>query len=614
MLTKTPVALSLAALFSASVAAQSQAIEHITVTANKFEQPIENVLASVDVITRDDIERAGVRDLPSLLSNFAGIDVVRSGGQGQTTSLFIRGAASRHSLVVVDGVRIGSASLGYKSLEAVPLNSIERVEIIRGARAAWYGSDALAGVINIITRTGDSRSVSLSSGSDNYMNAQGAYAFTQGNFKAAFNLGYEKTDGYNVTTNQDPDHDGYKNTNMGARLGYDFNRFGAVEFIGQYSDAEVEYDGSSSDLSHFETYHLSLGWQKSHGAFAHSLKTALVKDDNLNSLQNPYEGYVANHYITERDEVSYQLNYVVNDVLIVSSGLDYYYEDVGDSVNAYASGDQPKSGFTQQTRSNKGVYVGAYFDNEALQTNLVVRNDEHSAFGGEATYNLSVGVPLADIATLRASYGTGFKAPTFNDASSIWGTNPNLEPEESTSAELGLRIAVGGAQYDLALYQNKFDNLIAWGMNGPENVDQASFEGIEVSAQLEDVFGLVHSANFSYVDAQDDNTGQDLVLRAKRSVNWGVGKQFDKWYVGAQLQYRSSRESYYRTHLPSYTLVNLNAQYQLVDNLRFDFSVENLTDKQYVTNVAGTDWSTGAITSEYIGSERKVVAGLTLTL
>ncbi|WP_105257992.1 TonB-dependent receptor domain-containing protein [Pseudoalteromonas sp. T1lg88] len=614
MYSKTPVALSLAALFSASVAAQSQTIEHITVTANKFEQPLEQVLASVNVITRDDIERTGVRDLPALLSSYAGIDIVRSGGQGQTSSLFIRGAASRHSLVVVDGVRVGSASLGYKALETLPLNSIERVEIIRGARAAWYGSDALAGVINIITRNGDSKTLSVSSGSDNYVNVQGAYALTQGAFKGAINLGYEQTDGYNVTTGQDPDRDGYENQNIGARLSYDFDTLGKLEFVGQYSDAEVEYDGTSSDFSKFENYHLQLGWQKAHGRYAHTLKTALVKDDNFNTLKNPYPGYKANQYITERDELGYQLNIALNDALTISSGLDYYYEDVGDSINAYALEGQPQSGFVNETQSNKGVYVGAYYLHDAFSTNAVVRNDDHSEFGGESTYNLALGVPFADIATLRASYGTGFKAPTFNDASSIWGANPDLQPEESTNAELGLRLNIAGGQYDVAVYKNTFDNLIDWGFNGPENINKASFEGVELSAEVEDWFGINHTLNFSYVDAQDDNTGEDLVLRAKRTFNWGLGKEFDKWYVGAQLQYRSDRVSYYRTHLPSYTLLNVNARYQLVDNISFDFAIENLTDKEYVTNVAATDWTTGAITSEYIGAERKVYAGVSLSL
>ncbi|MCG7543410.1 TonB-dependent receptor [Pseudoalteromonas sp. MM17-2] len=616
MYNKTKVAAGIAALFSGAVfAQQQQSIERLTVTANKFEQPIENVLASIDVITRADIERLGVRDLPALLSNYAGVDIVRSGGQGQSTSLFIRGAASSHSLVIVDGVRVGSATTGYKALSSVPLNSIERVEVIRGARAAWYGSDALAGVINIVTRDGDSQSVSVQSGSDNYVNAQGAFAFRQGAFNAAFNLGYEHTDGFDVTTGQDPDEDGYENQNLGARFGYDLGDYGVLELLGQYSEGYVEYDTSfGDDYTDFEKYHVQLGWRKNHGAFAHKLQTSLAQDDEINTQQHGAPGYRGNEYSTARDELSYQLNYVFSPAITVSGGADYYYEDISDSYSSSATPEQPASGFTVQTRNNKGVYVGGYYDGQAFNTNAVVRHDDHSQFGGHFTYNLAAGVPLSDIATFRASYGTAFKAPSFNDASSIWGSNDALQPEESNNAELGLRLDLQSGQYDIALYQNQFDNLIAWGNNGPENIAKASFEGVELSAQVQDMFGIDHQLNFSYVDAEDDNTGQALVLRAEKTLNWSVGKQFDKWYVGAQLQYRSDRLSYYRTDLPSYTLVNLNARYQLLRDLTFTFGVDNLTDKEYITNVAATDWSTGEVTSAYRGAERKVYAGLQFDL
>ncbi len=613
MFTKSKVCLSLALAFSSTVvvAKTTNDIEKITVTANKIEQSIENVLATVTVIERDAIEKSNVRDLPSLLEKVAGIDVVRRGGQGQNSSLFVRGASSSHSLIIIDGVKVGAASTGYKSISTVPLNSIERIEIIKGSRAAWYGSDALAGVIHIFTRNGDSSSVSLNTGSNNYKNAQLAYSVVGDNYSIALNAGYEDTDGYDVTSALALDTDGYTNKNIGLNAVYTSQQFGEFGFIAQHSEGDVAYDHAfgGDDLQEFEAYQSALRWQKQSGRVLQKLQFSIAKDKDFNTMSEPSEWHKPSNYETDRQEFNYLLNHQVSDEIDVNVGADWQQEKLDESVNAWAGPTDPVSGFTDESRENLGVYIGGYVDKKRIKLNAVARIDDNSDFGNNTTYNLSLGVPINEQVQLRASHGTGFKAPSFNDASSIWGNNPDLQPEESQSSEIGATLALEGASINFAIFKNDIDNLISWGAGIPENIAKAKIKGIEVTSQFT-LIGFDNQLNLAHIDAKDGDTDKALVLRSENTVNWTVAKQFNAWNIALELDYRSSSTSYSGTYLPGYSLWHLSANYQMLNNLSFNFRVDNISDKTYVTDVFHSDWQTGDVLSFYQGASRQVHAGI----
>lgn len=614
MLQKSTIGLAvtagLTALFTTSVFAQ-QANETIVITATKTPLPISDVLASIDVIDRQAIEDSVARDVPALLKSLAGIDIVHRGGQGQSSSVFIRGAASSHSLVLVDGVRVGSASTGAKSLASVPLNSIERIEVIKGSRAAWYGSDALAGVINIITRNSEQSTLAVTSGSNNYRNAQATLSTRTDNLAVSFNAGYEKTDGFDVTTNTNPDRDGYENKNAGLNASYSHDTLGTFKTIAQFSEGYVEYDSSGDDLQEFDKYQVALSWDKQGETLSHQAQVNISQDKEFNTKQQPQAWDKPSNYQTDRRQVSYQADYVHNSQLSFSAGLDYQHEDLGKSINAFASDTQPKSGFTDETRENVGVYAGAYFHDDNIIFNGAVRRDDNSDFDTNNTYNLSFGLPIGNDIVLRFSQGSGFKAPSFNNASSIWITNPDLKllPEESLNREIGLAWRTDNITIDAALFKNDIDNLIQWTSQGPENVAKAEFEGLEISSEFT-LLSLNHKLNLTYLKATDGQTSKQLVLRPKRTANWTVSKQFEQFYLSAQVAYRGERASFYNTPLASYTLINLAANYELTNNLTLNARIDNLTDKDYFNGVAGTDWQTGDITSLYIGAQRQFYVGL----
>ncbi len=604
------------ALFSTSFSSYSlesgqevNDLERIVVTANRFEQSIENTLATVNVITRQDIENSNSRDFPALLQSLGGVDVIRKGGQGQQASLFIRGAASAHSLILIDGVRVGSASLGYKAISTIPLNSIERIEVVKGSRAAWYGSDALAGVINITTRSGGASSVAIQAGSDEYKNVQTSLVLSGEKYDISFNAGYEKTHGYDVTTTINKDDDGYENKNIGLNVRYNAGEFGELKFIAQNSIGEVEYDSSGDDLQEFKKHHVLVGWNKVNGSLSHNAQISVGKDKEHTTKEQPTEGHKPSNYQTNRKEANYQLAYEYDQSFSLSAGFDWNDEDVSDSINAWASEDQPASGFTDESRHNLGTYLGGYYDHEDIIVNAVIRRDDNSDFDINNTYNLSIGVPVAGFGVFRLSQGSGFKAPSFNDASSIWGTNPDLKPEESVNREIGFALNLDNAHVDIAVFKNDIKNLIDWGNYIPENIANAEFEGLEINSEFS-LLGLTNHLNFTYLKAQDGNTHEQLVLRPKQSINWVLSKQLDTFYLGAEMQYRSDRVSLYKTPISSYTLFNINANYQVLENLKLHARIDNLLDKNYYNGVAATDWTTGEVISDYLGAERKFYAGI----
>lgn len=614
MLNKSTIGLAVTAALTALSTTPVQAIEAdetIVITASKIAQPIRDVLASVEIIDRQAIESSVARDLPTLLQGIGGVDVVRKGGLGQNTSVFIRGAASSHSLVLIDGVRVGSGSTGYKALSTVPLNSIERVEVIKGSRAAWYGSDALAGVINIITRKSSQSALSVTFGSNDYRNAQATLTNQTDALSVSFNAGYEKTDGFDVSNNINLDRDGYENKNAGFNAEFRQDNIGTIKAIAQFSQGFAQYDSSGDNLQEFDKYQLSVAWDKNSGEISHQAQLNVSQDQELNTKDQPQSWDKPSNYQTDRQQVSYQATYQHNEAFTFAAGLDYHHEDLSKSINAWAAPSQPASGFTDETRHNLGAYVGAYYNTDAVIINAAARRDDNSDFDVNNTYNFSLGLPLGDDAVLRVTQGTGFKAPSFNNASSIWITNPNLNllPEESLNREIGLAWYLTHASLDISVFSNDIDNLIQWTMNGPENVAKAKFEGLELSASF-DLLSLNHQLNFTYLEATDGVSDDQLILRPKRSINWDVSKQFEDTYVGLGFSYRSDRSSYYHTPLTSYTLVNLSVNHDITDNLKLNARVDNLTDKQYFSGVAATDWQTGNITSHFIGAERQYYVGL----
>ncbi len=603
MLNKTTLGVAISAALSFSVSGAEQSIEKITVTANKFEQSINDVLASVNVIERAEIEASNVRDLPTLLSTRVGFQVNPNGGFGQNTGVSLRGTGSGDTLILIDGVRTGSATLGQKALNNVPLNSIERIEIIKGSRAAVYGSDALAGVINIITRESDNLSVSATFGSDSYQNYQVAGSVKSGDITTAFNAGFEKTDNFDVLQGVAPDEDGYENKNLGFKVNYTDAHYGDFKLLGQYSEGFADYDSrfspadSTIERDDFKNYQLSAGWSKNYTNQTHSIDLALATDDSDNTYVDFSVGPTTSTFITKRTQIDYNGQYLLSDELNISGGINWYNDDVSHSSQL----------FVEDSRDVLAVFVGAYYDADKVLANLTVRQDDDEQFGDETTYTAAAGYHLSEDATFRISQSTGFKAPTFNDLYFPLYGNPDLQPEKSVNRELGLSVDFDIAQVDVAIFRNDIEDKIDYDANfALANIDEARYEGVEFSLSQQ-FFGFDSNLNFAYLSAEDEETGAELRNVAKRTFNWELAKQFGAFDASLDMQYRSDRQGAV-TRLGSYTLWNLAGNYQVNEHIEVSLRVENLFDKEYNAVDSNTDFTTGQV-YYYNTPERRFFAG-----
>lgn len=603
MLNKTTLGVAISAALSFSVSAAEQSIEKITVTANKFEQSINDVLASVNVIERAEIEASNVRDLPTLLSTRVGFQVNPNGGFGQNTGVSLRGTGSGDTLILIDGVRTGSATLGQKALNNVPLNSIERIEIIKGSRAAVYGSDALAGVINIITRESDNLSLSATFGSDSYQNYQVAGSVKSDDITTAFNAGFEKTDNFDVLQGVAPDEDGYENKNLGFKVNYTDTHYGDFKLLGQYSEGYADYDSSFSpadstiERDDFKNYQLSAGWSKNYTNQTHSIDLALSTDDSDNTYVDFLVGPTTSTFITKRTQIDYNGQYLLSNELNISGGINWYNDDVSHSSQL----------FVEDSRDVLAVFVGAYYDADKVLANLTVRQDDDEQFGDETTYTAAAGYHLSEDATFRISQSTGFKAPTFNDLYYPLYGNPDLQPEKSVNRKLGLSVDFDIAQVDIAVFRNDIEDKIDYDANfALANIDEARYEGVEFSLSQQ-FFGFDSNLNFAYLSAEDEETGAELRNVAKRTFNWELAKQFGAFDASLDMQYRSDRQGAV-TRLGSYTLWNLAGNYQVNEHIEVSLRVENLFDKEYNAVDSNADFTTGEV-YYYNTPERRFFAG-----
>ena len=622
MFYQSKTALAVCAAISFSVNAQinsnEQPIERITVTANKFEQVLNHSLATVNIIDRAEIEQSNIRDLPSLLNTVAGVDLVRNGGFGQKADIFVRGATAKHTLVLVNGVRISDANSGAVSFTNIPVNSIERIEVVKGARAAIYGSDAIAGVINIITRQATEHEISITTGSNNYINYQQVGSVSAENIALSFNLGFEETDGYDATqkdptlpVSKDHDDDGYQSKNLGVNLAYDAADLGVFALVAQYSEGEGEYDNAwGNDAYEFENYTSKLSWSKKVADFAHYASLSFSQEENTQTGTD-----VQQVYSTERVDLEYRGLYTLSDAVQITAGFNRLTEDLG----------RASAELSIAERDNQAFFVGGFYQYHKFIANAVVRTDDYEHHGRANTYTTGVGYQFNSQTTFRINHGTAFRAPSLTDAfvkNSPWYLpNEQIKPEEATNNEIGFSLDTGSAQYDVAVFRNKIDNLIANKYDVatkkyiPYNVDSATMEGAEFSANVQ-AFGMSHNINLTLLDAEDDQ-GKDLVRRPSETFNYSISKAWDLLDVSLAMQYRSSRPSLAlynaaagkseATTLPAFTIFNLSANYEVFNGFKFHARIENLTDKQYIT--AGTGYTATGEVLGYVPLGRQVYVG-----
>jgi vitamin B12 transporter len=574
---KTSLAIAVASLISyTSFSHASSPVTHETmiVTANRFEQKLDSTTAAVEVISKQEIEAIQAKNVLDVLRRLPGIQASSNGGFGQSQDFFIRGTNSNHVLFLIDGVRFGSATTGTAVISAIPLVGIERIEYLRGSRAAVYGSDAVGGVINIITDNSRSESkVAGSVGSDQFRQAK---AFTAGDVNQDLHasLGYEflSTDGYSVLdATGSEDDDGYISRNLTANAQYDLSDHWQANVLAMGHTGFVEYDNiyGGDDSNDEQLYNIA-----SHLTYRDSVMTSRFTAA-LNQDSSTYTGS-GDVFQTDRQNVAWDSQYTANPNMTLGGGVDWYRDDVSKSTTDY----------DETARDNLAVYLTGYYNHDRFDVESALRHDDNQRYGDNTTWQLGAGYHLTDEYRLVSNVGTAFHAPTFNQLYYPSYGNADLQPEESTNYEVAIEAGFSLADVRLAAYRNEVDNLISSDPTTylPVNYGEVRIDGLELTAQF-DTGVVTHSLSYDYTDAEDQATGNQLRRRAKQSGKWNVAYSMDSWDLSASYLYQGKRfENAANTSvLSAYSLIDVAAAYSFGNGLKLGGKISNLFDKDYET-------------------------------
>ncbi len=576
------------ALASAPAFAQDAAtrLDEIVVTATRTARTQDETLAAITVIDRADIERLQPASLPELLRGTPGLSIASNGGLGKQTSLFLRGTEADQVLVLVDGIKIGSATAGAAAIQDIPLEQIERIEIVRGPFSSLYGSEALGGVIQIFTRRPEGTfapHASLGVGSYSTRRASAGAGGRVGRGWYSIAAAHERTDGINACRASfvagcfadEPDRDGYRNTSLSLQGGYRFSDAWDAEARVLRAEGENAYDGGFVDAS-------DVVQQVAGARLRFAPSDALALTFNAGQSRDESDDFKDGAFIgvfdTQRDLGSLQADIGAGEGL-VSIGFDWQREEVDSTI-----------AFDQTRRINRGLF-GQWqrtFGAHGLQASL--RRDDDSQFGGQTTGSALWGWSFTETLRLTASYGTAYRAPTFNELYFPGFNNPGLQPETSRSAELGLRGKLDDGDWSLSAFQTQVDDLIAFDATTfrPVNVDRARIRGVEAAlgAKLAD-WTLRGSA--TWLDPRNDgdtvNRGNQLPRRARQTARIDADRAFGGFSVGGTVFAAGARydDLANTTRLGGYATVDLRLAWSLGDDWSLQLAANNVFDRRYET-------------------------------
>ncbi len=558
----------------------------VAVTATRQSQPIADVLADITVIGPEEIARSGAQGLADLLQRQPGVEIVQNGGPGAVSGVFLRGANSAQTLVLVDGLRLASSTSGTTALEAIPLDQIERIEILRGPASSLYGADAIGGVIQVFTRRGSgpiTGNVSAGYGTYNTWDAKAGVAGSAGPFQFAVEIAGKGSKGFNAIADPtnflyNPDPDGYSNQSVTASAGVTFapDQEANVQFL--RSRLNNQFD-SSPDFDD-RTITVDETWQVvSRNRLASFWVSRLSAGEGIDQSLTQ-TGFGNSTFNTTQRQFAWQ-----NEFTLPVGALTAGYERREEQVDTDA-------GFATTSRTTDSFFAiyQLRVDANALQVNL--RNDDSSQYGEKTTGAIAYSYRFPSALRLTAGYSTGFKAPTFNDLYYPGFSNPNLVPETSRNFELGAywntNVRDAAIELRAIAYHNQVDNLIVFQCDvnfvcAPVNVDSATLEGVTLGLYTRFDEGATLAASLDLQSPTNDRDGNLLPRRAREHgairAGYPVGPvRLGVEYVASSLRYDDAANL---VKMGGYGIVNLTAEWIVGHDVTLFARANNVFDKNY---------------------------------
>jgi len=573
-------------------------LDKIVVTATRAPTKTSNVIAQTRVIDSEELQRYQGQTVTDVLKNQPGINITQSGGMGTASNFYMRGFDSKQVLVIIDGIRYGSISLGSPSLNLLSADQLDRIEILYGASgSSIYGSDAMGGVIQIFTKGNsvDKSNVSTSIGYGSNNHYQVGVTAQLKNATSSLSLGVSRneTDGFNVIANPESvdynaDDDGFKSTNASLALQHKLSDSLSAGLSALYTDSTTDIDSAGNAFPNaysdqkngsanaYLQYETPLTVSKL--SYGQSIDKSTSHDANSINYQ---EG---SQYDTTQEQARLEtsINAQPGTVIVGAEWLSQKL-DASDVLDFSGYPDPAvQTPYDPDDRTVKSAFVGyqladTYYD---LQANY--RVDDNSQYGNESTYNLGAAIrPLAGM-RIGANYATGFRAPTFNDLYWPGFSNPNLKPERTKNTEVFVEYANDAQTSRLTGYYTDAEDLIS----NAANISEAKIKGLSLTSDwsMNDfIFGL----GYDYLDAKDKtansaNYDQQLAYRPKNSGLIYVGYQQPMFDVRLEAKHTDNRLTAENNKLDSYTLLNLSGAVYINPNLRANLRVDNITDEDYI--------------------------------
>ena len=576
-------------LYAADKTEEALKLSDSVITANRTAENRKDSTAAVTVFTRADIDRLQPVNVADLLGRVPGVQMRQSGGRGSATSVSIRGTSNTQTLVLIDGVRVGSASSGGASLQHLNLEQIERVEVLRGSRSAVYGADAIGGVIQIFTRrsAGEGLQGRVRVAAGNKGVWERSAGISGGDQDTRFNLsasldemtGFDRT---NKSYNSDADHDAYRNKAISFSLSHAFNEqlSAGINVLDQRGKTEYDNPFGRFDMNTFtsfpsqpyDNYAVS-----STSVFAEYRATEQFtsrveighSEDKASSYDKLFAG--RDDFDTYRDSAAWLNTFAINAQHSVLVGADYTKDKL-----------RSTTAFEKDSRWNKAAFIQHSYKGDLFGTELGLRHDKNQQFGSENTWNAALSLPVGLANEFILSYSEGFRAPTFNDLYYPMYGNSNLKAEKSKGYELQWRSQLADTvRLETSIYQTKIRDQIQYQDTATKNV-QARINGFEASLQHE-IFAAQGSLNLSLVDSRDRKTGHQLPRIAKRTLSYDLDKQLGAFGVGGtwRVASKSFSDTKNDVKIAGFGTMDLRGNWQATQDLGVDLRLANIFDKGY---------------------------------
>lgn len=580
--------------------------DQLVVTSNDFLQPTFSVLAASSVVTRNDIERWQAKSVLDVMLRLPGVSVTQNGGLGQISSVFIRGNESRHVLLLINGIRLNQAGgSGAVDLSQFPVSLIQRVEFVRGARSAVYGSDAIGGVINIIT-THEENGTQLWAGvgTNNYQTYDGATQQKLGErVRTTLAANYTYTRGYDLVAGlpdsfanpAQSDRDSFMSKSLYGEVQYQFSKQASGFVRGYGYDNRTAYDGlyNYRDPTHPDAlpntrqlYNQSweAGGSYHSGNYATQFSASYSHSNDYN-YDAKYGPHGASSTLDDATQYYMQWNNTFRLAQgSVSSGVDWREQKLG-AGSTYIS--------ESKRQHNTGVYLTILQQIKTVTLESAVRGDNNSQFGWYSTWQTSAAWEFREGYRAIASYGTAFKASSLGQLYAGSWANPVLKPEESEQWEVGFEGVIDLMTWQVLGYRNNINNLIDYVSSGANfayyNVGQVTIKGVEVTSSFE-TGSLTHKFSYDYLDPRDIKTGAILLRRSNTQIKYELNWQIDNFDWTINYQYLGKRydKDYSVSFSPTLklggvSLWDLAVAYPLTRHLKVHGRIANLFNKDYET-------------------------------